>query len=245
MSSKLLVHEIYLSIQGESTFAGLPCIFVRLTGCDLRCSYCDTAYAFQGGKSMDLNEIIDAINDLAKPYVGKTINQQTLPIIELTGGEPLLQKKCPELMSRLCDEGYTVLIETSGAHPIEQLDSRIHRIMDMKCPSSGESQRMLWENIQHLRPSDEIKCVIATHEDYEWCKQQIIERDLAEKCEVLISWCAPLTHSQMHPSLNPGPPEEASISRQDLIERMIEDSLPARFQAQLHKIVWPADAVGV
>ncbi|MDC0325463.1 radical SAM protein [bacterium] len=245
MSSKLLVHEIYLSIQGESTFAGLPCVFVRLTGCDLRCSYCDTAYAFKGGKPMTVEEVIDAIKEMSTPYKGKQLKGQNLPLIELTGGEPLLQKNSPTLMSQLSDAGYTVLIETSGAHPIQNLDPRIRRIMDLKCPSSGESDRMLWENMQHLTYLDEIKCVIATYEDYEWCKAQIEKWELEKRCEILISWCAPLTESQRNPSLNPAPAACDLISRQVLIERMIEDAIPARFQAQLHKIVWPADAMGV
>ena len=245
MSVKLLVHEIYLSVQGESTFAGLPCIFVRLTGCDLRCSYCDTAYAFKGGQSMTVKEVLTEINRLAAPYADRQIKNQSLPIIEVTGGEPLLQKNVPRLMTDLCDSGFTVLIETSGAHPIGNLDSRIHRIMDLKCPSSGESERMLWENIQHLGSRDEVKCVIATQEDYEWCKSTIKKWDLQEKCEILISWCAPLTESQHHPDLNPAPASTDLITRQALIERMIQDAVPARFQAQLHKVVWPVDAMGV
>jgi 7-carboxy-7-deazaguanine synthase len=245
MSNTLLVHEIYLSVQGESTFAGLPCIFVRLTGCDLRCSYCDTAYAFKGGQSMSLEDITSEIDKLASPFANKQIKNQTLPIIELTGGEPLLQKNTPRLMADLCDAGFTVLIETSGAHPIKNLDPRIHRIMDLKCPGSGESDRMLWENIQHLNDRDEVKCVIATHEDYEWCKTQIRKWELNDRCEILISWCAPLTETQQHPSLKPAPSADDLITRKELIERMIEDAVPARFQAQLHKIVWPADAMGV
>jgi 7-carboxy-7-deazaguanine synthase len=245
MSDSLLVHEIYLSVQGESTFAGLPCIFIRLTGCDLRCSYCDTAYAFQGGQSMHLGDITNEIKKLAAPFSNKQIRSQTLPIIELTGGEPLLQKNTPRLMTDLCNAGFTVLIETSGAHSIKNLDPRIHRIMDLKCPSSGESERMLWENVQQLTHRDEVKCVIATHEDYEWCKSQIEKWDLQKKCEILISWCAPLTESQQNPSLNPAPVANDLITRQALIERMMNDAIPARFQAQLHKIVWPADAIGV
>ena len=194
---------------------------------------------------MSLNDITAEIKKLAAPYVNQRIKDQTLPIIELTGGEPLLQKNSPRLMTDLCDEGFTVLIETSGAHSIKNLDPRIRRIMDLKCPSSGESERMLWENIQHLNGRDEVKCVIATHEDYDWCKSQIIKWDLEKKCEILISWCAPLTESQRNPTLKPSPATGELITRQALIERMIEDAIPARFQAQLHKIVWPADAMGV
>lgn len=245
MSGKLLVHEIYLSIQGESTFAGLPCIFIRLTGCDLRCSYCDTAYAFKGGQTMSLEAIVQAVQDMAGSFKTKVANHQALPLVELTGGEPLLQKESPKLVSMLCDQGFSVLIETSGAHPIEKLDPRSHRIMDLKCPSSGESERMLWENIEHLTQTDEVKFVIATHADYHWCKEQIETRRLNERCEILVSWCAPLTSSQQDPNLKPAPKSEELISRQALIEQMMSDALPARFQAQLHKIIWPADAKGV
>jgi len=245
MSGNLLVHEIYLSIQGESTFAGLPCIFIRLTGCDLRCSYCDTAYAFKGGQSMSLDAILQTVQDMARPFEQKGKQGQTLPLIELTGGEPLLQKESPTLVSRLCDLGYTVLTETSGAHDIQKLDPRSHRIMDLKCPSSGESDRIRWENIEHLTSQDEIKFIIATHEDYRWCKTQIEKWHLNERCELLISWCAPLTASQQDPNLKPAPKPEALISRQELIDQMMQDALPARFQAQLHKIIWPADAKGV
>ena len=194
---------------------------------------------------MSMEEIVQAIQDLSIPYANKNITDQKLPLLELTGGEPLLQKECPSLMTLLCDAGYTVLVETSGAHPIENLDPRIRRIMDLKCPSSGESERMLWDNIQHLTQRDEVKCVIATHEDYEWCKLQIEKWDLSNRCEIMISWCAPLTDSQQDPCLNPSPSHNELITRQTLIERMIEDAIPARFQAQLHKIVWPADAIGV
>lgn len=245
MSDLLLVHEIYLSVQGESTYAGLPCIFVRLTGCDLRCSYCDTAYAFKGGKSMAVEDVIDEVKSMAAPYASNQIRKQKLPIVELTGGEPLLQKSSPLFMSKLCDAGFSVLIETSGAHLIKDLDPRIHRIMDLKCPSSGESKRMLWENIQYLQPQDEIKFVIATTEDYEWCKAQIEKWELNKKCEILISWCAPLAESQQNPSLKAAPAASDLITRKVLIERMIADAVPARFQAQLHKIVWPVDAMGV
>ena len=245
MSGKLLVHEIYLSIQGESTFAGLPCIFVRLTGCDLRCSYCDTAYAFKGGQSMSIDAILQAVHDMAQPFTQKEKQLYRLPLVELTGGEPLLQKESPELVSRLCDLGYEVLIETSGAHPIQKLDPRSHRIMDFKCPSSGESDRLLPENIKQLSPLDEVKFVIATHEDYRWSKTQIEKWNLNERCEILISWCAPLTAAQQDPCLKPAPSESELITRQQLIDQMMQDAIPARFQAQLHKIIWPADAKGV
>lgn len=245
MSGTLLVHEIYLSIQGESTFAGLPCIFIRLTGCDLRCSYCDTAYAFKGGHTMSIDAIIQSVQNMAQPFKHKITSGVKLPLVELTGGEPLLQKESPALVSQMCDLGYTVLIETSGAHVIQNLDPRSHRIMDFKCPSSGESDRMLPENIEQLSPHDEVKFVIATHEDYRWCKTQIEKWRLNERCEILISWCAPLTASQQDPNLKPAPSPTELITRKELIDQMMKDALPARFQAQLHKIIWPADAKGV
>ncbi|HUA68922.1 MAG TPA: radical SAM protein, partial [Candidatus Saccharimonadales bacterium] len=164
MSDPLVINEIYLSLQGESTFAGLPCIFVRLTACNLRCSYCDTAYAFNDGTKMSLAEILAEIQKLAAAFSNTqhfTLNTQ-LPIVELTGGEPLLQKNCLPLMKQLCDDGFAVLLETSGAHDISSVDARVHRIMDLKCPSSGEVERNRWENVKHLQATDEIKFVIGT-----------------------------------------------------------------------------------
>ncbi len=245
MNNTVRVHEIYLSIQGESTLAGLPCIFIRLTGCDLRCSYCDTAYAFKGGRSMERRAVLEEVHAMAAPFAGRSWRGHPLPLVEVTGGEPLLQKGTSPLLEELCEEGYTVLLETSGAHPIQALDPRVRRIMDLKCPSSGESGRMHWENIECLTERDEVKCVIATREDYEWCREQVRRWKLEERCEILISWCAPLTDSQRDSSLKPIPSGHEPITRQTLIERMLADGLPARFQSQLHKIVWPADAVGV
>ena len=171
MSGTLVVNEIYLSLQGESTYAGLPCIFIRLTGCDLRCSFCDTAYAFTEGKKQTLDEILTAVKKLSSPY-------PKLPLVELTGGEPLLQPNTLPLMARLCDAGFTVLLETSGALDIARVDPRVRRIMDLKCPSSGEVERNRWENLAHLKATDEIKFVIGTVEDYEWAKQQIASHRL-------------------------------------------------------------------
>ena len=170
MSESLVVNEIYLSLQGESTFAGLPCIFIRLTACDLRCSYCDTAYAFTAGKKMPLNDALAKVRELAVPYQTATVPPviaNRLPLVELTGGEPLLQKNSLPLMATLCDEGFTVLIETSGAHDITAIDPRVRRIVDMKCPSSGEVARNRLANLPHLKATDEIKFVIGTAEDGE------------------------------------------------------------------------------
>src|ERR1017187_2324188 len=156
MSGALVINEIYLSLQGESTFAGLPCVFIRLTACDLRCSYCDTAYAFTEGKKMPLEEIRTEILRLVKPFSNSKLKTENskLPLVELTGGEPLLQKNSLPLMKSLCDDGFTVLLETSGALDISQVDPRVRRIMDLKCPGSGEAERNRWENIAQLKSTD-------------------------------------------------------------------------------------------
>lgn len=247
MSESLVVNEIYLSLQGESTFAGLPCIFVRLTACDLRCSYCDTAYAFTEGKKKSLENIVAEIHRLAVPYKNSqlsTLNSQ-LPLVELTGGEPLLQKNSLPLMRQLCDAGFTVLIETSGAHDISAVDPRVRRIMDLKCPSSGEVARNRFENLPHLKATDEIKFVIGTVEDYEWSKQQIARHQLAAVCPLLLSWVHPLSAQQRNPVLKPVPAGQTPITRQELVERIVADALQVRFQAQLHKIIWPPEQRGV
>jgi 7-carboxy-7-deazaguanine synthase len=247
MPETLVVNEIYLSLQGESTFAGLPCIFVRLTACNLRCSYCDSAYAFTEGKKQTLDEVKTEIHRLAAPFQNpkpETRNSK-LPLIELTGGEPLLQKNVLPLMTQLCDDGFTVLLETSGAHDISAVDSRVRRIMDLKCPSSGEVERNRWENIPHLKSTDEIKFVIGTVEDYAWAKQQIAEHKLDSICPLLISWVHPLAPEQQDKSLKRVPPGQTPISRLQLVENIIADALPARFQAQLHKIIWPPEQRGV
>jgi 7-carboxy-7-deazaguanine synthase len=281
MSETLVVNEIYLSLQGESTFAGLPCIFVRLTGCDLRCSYCDTAYAFAEGKRMLAKQIIAEVRRLAKPFgevqspkskvqspesevqglksevppaatarqCGESPKSEVvgyrLPLVELTGGEPLLQKNSLPLMGALCDDGFTVLLETSGAHDIAAVDARVRRIVDLKCPGSGEVERNRWENLRHLKPTDEIKFVIATREDYEWARACIAERGLAAICPVLFSWAHPLAAGQRDKSLKPVPPGQTPISRRELAEKIIADALPVRFQVQLHKVIWPPDQKGV
>jgi 7-carboxy-7-deazaguanine synthase len=247
VSETLNVNEIYLSLQGESTFAGLPCIFVRLTACNLRCSYCDSAYAFTEGKKQSLEEIRGEIHRLAQPFSNskpETRNSK-LPLVELTGGEPLLQKNALPLMKQLCDDGYTVLLETSGAHDISSVDSRVRRIMDLKCPSSGEVERNRWENIAHLKNTDEIKFVVGTVEDYEWLKQQIVEHTLGSICPLLVSWVHPLAPDQQDKSLKKVPAGQTPISRLQLVENIMGDALPVRFQAQLHKIIWPPEQRGV
>lgn len=247
MSETLVVNEVYLSLQGESTFAGLPCVFIRLTACNLRCSYCDTAYAFTEGKRRDLSEVLNAIRHLAEPFAAADSQHQgqKLPLIELTGGEPLLQPNALPLMRQLCDDGFTVLLETSGAHEISKVDPRVRRIMDLKCPSSGEVERNRWENIPHLKDTDEVKFVIGTVEDYEWAKRILTEHNLAAVCPVLFSWVAPLRPHQQDKSLKPVPTDQTPITRQELVERIITDALPVRFQLQMHKIIWPPDQRGV
>lgn len=239
MADALVVNEIYLSLQGESTFAGLPCIFVRLTACNLRCSYCDTAYAFTEGAKMEFAAIHKRIAELAAPY------GSAKPLVELTGGEPLLQKGSLDLMRELCDLGYTVLIETSGALDISPIDARVRRIMDLKCPSSGEVARNRFENIAHLKETDEVKFVIGTDEDYEWAKAQLREHKLAERCAVLFSWVSPLQDHQRAPVLKAVPAGLHPITRKELVERIVADALPVRFQLQMHKFIWPPDERGV
>ena len=235
----LVINEIYLSVQGESTFAGLPCIFIRTTGCNLRCSYCDTAYAFTEGNRRSLEDICAEVKRLSAPF------KDFLPIVELTGGEPLLQKGVLPLMQLLCDDGYTVLIETSGAHDIGGIDPRVRRIMDLKCPSSGEVEKNRWENVPLLRNTDEVKFVIGTVEDYEWSRSVLAKHDLARRCAVLFSWVSPLAPEQQDPSLKKVPQPQTPISRQDLVERIIADALPVRFQVQMHKVIWTPETRGV
>lgn len=216
MDGKLTINEIYLSVQGESTWAGLPCVFVRLTGCDLRCTYCDTEYAFYEGKKRPLQEIFDEVVAL------------DCPLVEITGGEPLLQKNVLPLMTALCDAGKTVLIETSGAHDISKIDRRVHRIMDLKTPSSGECGRNLFSNIGFLEERDEVKFVLGSREDYEWTRQQIREHSLNERVRaVLLS------------------PIFGKIEPRDIVDWMLADKLPARFQLQMHKFIWEPRARGV
>jgi 7-carboxy-7-deazaguanine synthase len=272
VSDELVINEIYLSLQGESTFAGLPCVFVRLTACNLRCSYCDTAYAFAEGSKMSVAQARAEVNRLAGPFAAQSTtggpgqyqkhvprgtcfgqdrpqslspSQIKLPLVELTGGEPLLQKNSLPLMAGLCDDGFTVLLETSGALDITPVDARVRRIMDLKCPSSGEVARNRWENLPHLKDTDEIKFVIGTVEDYEWAKETIAKHALEKVCPLLVSWVHPLAPGQQDKSLKPVPAGQTLISRRELAEKIIADALPVRFQAQLHKIIWPPEQRGV
>jgi 7-carboxy-7-deazaguanine synthase len=204
----LKVYEIFHSLQGESSRIGLPTVFVRLSGCPLRCGYCDTAYAFQGGKNMTQTQILDHVAGYGTKYV------------TVTGGEPLAQKECLPLLQKLCDAGFDVSLETGGALDIGHVDPRVSVILDVKTPGSGEVEKNLWANLEHLKPKDEVKFVLCDRGDYDWAKQVLAERGLAEKCPVLFS--------PVYNSLNPT----------DLADWVLEDKLPVRMQVQLHKILW-------
>jgi len=244
MPDWLLINEIYLSVQGESTYAGMPCVFIRLATCNLRCSYCDTAYAFTEGRQQSPAEVQAQVERLAEPF-GPPVGGWRWPLVELTGGEPLLQPSVLPLMHSLCNAGFTVLLETSGALDIALVDARVHRIMDLKCPSSGEVHRNRWQNLEHLKATDEIKFVIGTVEDYAWAKQTLQEHRLAAVCPVLFSWVSPLEPHQRDASLKPVPPGHHPLSRRELVERIIADALPVRFQLQMHKFIWPPGQRGV
>jgi 7-carboxy-7-deazaguanine synthase len=212
----LTINEIYVSIQGESTWAGRPCVFVRLTFCNLRCTYCDTEYAFYEGKKKSLGEIVAAVLGYK------------CPLVEITGGEPLLQPNVLPLMTLLADAGCSVLLETSGAHDISRVDPRVHRIMDLKTPGSGEVQRNLFSNIEHLTSRDEVKFVIGSREDYEWSCGQLQEHRLAERCHaVLFS------------------PIFGRIDPREIVDWILADNLPVRFQLQMHKFIWTPTQRGV
>jgi len=215
----LTINEIFYSIQGESTFAGQPCVFVRLTGCDLRCTYCDTEYAFYEGKRRSLDDII------------AEVATHSCRLLEVTGGEPLLQKRVHPLMSRLADDGYTVLIETSGAHDIGPIDPRVHRIMDLKTPSSGECARNRMENLPLLGPRDEVKFVIGSEEDYAWAKAQVLAG--------VPGWADRVNAILFSPVFGKFTPLE-------LATRVMADALPrVRMQLQMHKLIWEPNQRGV
>lgn len=212
----LVVHELYRSIQGESSFAGRPCAFVRLTGCNLRCRWCDTPHAFKGGTRTPIAEI-----------VAQVLAMNT-PLVLVTGGEPLLQPATLPLMTALCDAGKTVLIETSGERDVRFVDPRVHRIVDLKAPGSGEEARNRWQNLAHLGKRDEIKFVLADRRDYEWARAVVLREQLQDKvAEVLLS----CVHGELDPK--------------DLVAWVMEDALPVRVQLQLHKYIWSASTTGV
>ena len=231
--TRLMVNEIFYSIQGESTRAGLPCVFVRLMGCHLRCAYCDTEYAFHEGKRWTVEDVLAEVERVGGVSGGGG------ELVEVTGGEPLLQPGVHELMARLCDAGCTVLVETSGACDISKCDPRVIRIMDLKTPDSGESQRNLWSNLGHLNERDEVKLVLCSRGDYEWAREVIERERLCEKVHaVLVSAVHEMPRGQELPG-------SAGLSLRDLAGWVLEDHLPVRIQTQLHKLIWDPMARGV
>lgn len=208
LAERLRITEIFHSVQGEADAIGWRTVFIRLTGCPLRCVWCDTEYSFYGG---DWRGIDDILAEVASHEVRHVC---------VTGGEPLAQKRCQILLTRLCDAGYNVSLETSGALDVSSVDPRVHKVMDLKAPDSGESARNLWSNIEHLLPHDQIKIVIASRADYEWARDKLNEFGLARRCMVLFS------------------PVHGAVQPRELAEWIIEDKLPVRFQMQLHKLLW-------
>jgi len=204
----LIVNEIFHSLQGESTRVGLPTVFIRLTGCPLRCTWCDTEHAFSGGERRGIAEILALVASFGTRYVC------------VTGGEPLAQKNCLPLLTALCDAGYDVSLETSGALDISGVDPRVSRVVDLKAPGSGESERNLWNNIEHLSRQDELKFVLANRADYVWAKGVVAEFGLDKRCPLLFS------------------PVQGDLAPSDLAEWILADRLPVRFQLQLHKVLW-------
>ncbi len=204
----LKIFEIFHSLQGESSRIGLPTAFVRLTGCPMRCTYCDTEYAFSGGSNMSLHDILSQIAAYSTKFV------------TVTGGEPLAQKECHDLLSALCDNGYNVSLETGGGMDIVDVDKRVSVILDIKTPGSNEDKNMLWTNLEHIKANDEMKFVLCDRADYDWAKQKIINLNLVEKCPILFS------------------PSFQALEAQVLADWVLEDKLPVRMQVQLHKILW-------
>ncbi len=208
MDSTLRITEIFYSLQGEANTVGLPTVFIRLTGCPLRCRYCDTAYAFSGGEKKSLADIMDRVKQYRTRYV------------TVTGGEPLAQPGCLDLLRLLAEEGYQVSLETSGALDVSAVDRRVVKVLDLKTPASGELERNRYDNIEHLNPQDQVKFVIADEADYRWSKETMARYRLAERCQILFS-----------PVMGEMPPER-------LADKILADQLPVRFQIQLHKYLW-------
>ena len=208
MNDSLRITEIFLSLQGESSTVGLPTVFVRLTGCPLRCVYCDTTYAFKGGENRSIDAIVDEVLSYGVQHV------------TVTGGEPLAQKRCINLLSALCDKGLSVSIETSGAIDVSEVDPRVMKVMDLKTPSSGEMERNLMSNLEHLDAHDEVKFVIGDQVDYDWSVEQLKAHIIDQRCKVLFS------------------PVQGQFSPAELADRIVADRLPVRFQLQLHKLLW-------
>jgi 7-carboxy-7-deazaguanine synthase len=215
-ADQIRIHEIYESIQGESTFAGLPCTFVRLSRCNLRCRWCDTPQAFEGGTQLPRAEVLE-----------KALSFGT-PLVEITGGEPLLQAGAIPLLRELCEAGRTVLLETSGERDISGVDPRVHRIMDLKAPGSDESHGNRWENIEHLTQRDEVKIVLADRADYDWAKAVIDGHRLADRVNAVLLSCV-----------------WGELDPKDLVQWVLEDHLPVRVQIQMHKVIWDSETQGV
>lgn len=211
----LKINEIYFSVQGESSYSGLPCIFIRLTYCNLRCTYCDSEYSFYDGEKMKIDEIL------------KEIKKYSCNLVEVTGGEPLLQKNCINLLNELIKNNYDVLLETSGSLSISDVPNKVINIIDFKCPSSKMDSKNMWGNINYLKKNDEIKFVIGDRIDYEWTKQKIEEFKLNQICDILIS------------------PVYGEIEPKEIVKWILEDNLKVRFQIQMHKEIWSADKKGV
>lgn len=214
MADILIVNEIFKSIQGEGSRAGRPCTLVRLTGCGLRCAWCDTQYAYDEGARMPVEAVLEKVAELG------------CPLVEVTGGEPLDQPAAHDLLARLCDAGYEVLLETNNARDIAAVDPRVVRIVDVKCPSSGQTDRMVWRNLNVLRPSDEVKFVVADRADYEFARQTIARYDLPLHCTVLMGAVA------------------GQMDAGQLADWVLADRLDVRLQVQLHKVLWPGESKG-
>lgn len=208
MQQSLRITEIFYSLQGETRTVGLPTVFVRLTGCPLRCGYCDTAYAFHGGTTMTLEEVLQKVASYHPQYV------------TVTGGEPLAQQACLPLLQQLCDQGYEVSLETSGALDISAVDSRVIKVVDIKTPGSGEATKNHWENINYLTKQDQIKFVLCNRSDYDWAKNIMAQHQLNQRCQILFS------------------PSHQELKNKDLAEWILQDNLLVRFQIQLHKYIW-------
>jgi len=215
MAVTLVINEIFYSIQGESSYAGWPCVFVRLTGCNLRCTWCDTTYSFNEGQPTSLDDIIAKVRSFETQ------------LVEVTGGEPLLQPNVLPLLTRLCDLGKTVLLETSGSLDLAPVDPRVVKIMDLKCPSSGETDKNRYANLRHLTKLDEVKFVIADQADYDWAKRIITAEQLNQRCSVLVS------------------PVVERLPLRTLADWILADHLPVRLQTQWHKLIWGPTARGV
>jgi 7-carboxy-7-deazaguanine synthase len=229
LEKTLRISEIFLSVQGESTWAGMPCLFIRLARCNLRCRWCDTEYAFHGGESRTLEDILTTVKTQAGSWSIKNDKNKPRGVIEITGGEPLAQKHCIDLSEVLIQKGYTVLVETSGSLPINVLPREVHTIMDLKCPDSDECGKNYWPNIDALDPQrDEIKFVIAGRKDYEWSRGVVQEYNLNHRCRAILF-----------------SPVFGEVEARDMVSWILEDDLPVRFQLQMHKFIWPPSQRGV